>query len=59
MVKQRVLRCRLCGHEWEPLVVKPKVCPRCKRYDWLEPIPKRRAAPISPPESTEIPPSAA
>ncbi len=27
--------CKICGYEWEG-IDKPKACPRCKRYDWLE-----------------------
>ena len=31
-------KCRLCGHEWESRKEKPRMCPRCKRYDWKEKI---------------------
>jgi len=27
-------KCLRCGHEWIPRVKKPKVCPRCKLFDW-------------------------
>jgi len=23
-----------CGHVWVPRVPHPKVCPKCKSYDW-------------------------
>jgi predicted Zn-ribbon and HTH transcriptional regulator len=29
--------CARCGHEWMPLVQKPRVCPRCKSYVWKKP----------------------
>lgn len=30
-----VYRCTGCGHEWpRRFARKPKVCPKCKRYDW-------------------------
>lgn len=30
-----ILRCLRCKHEWLPRRPrKPKVCPKCKRYDW-------------------------
>ena len=33
-----IVRCKRCGHGWEPRVpdAKPLACPRCKRYDWNE-----------------------
>lgn len=32
------LHCTCCGHEWRPIRdTLPKVCPRCKRYEWQEP----------------------
>lgn len=28
-------KCNLCEHEWDSRISgKPKVCPKCKRYDW-------------------------
>ena len=30
------LKCKHCGYEWAARVEKPKVCPRCKNYKWLE-----------------------
>ena len=31
------LNCKKCKHEWVPRSeVKPKVCPKCKSYDWEE-----------------------
>lgn len=32
-VAQQV-ECRRCGHKWTPRTASPKVCPRCKHYDW-------------------------
>ena len=30
-------KCLKCGHQWlTDLDRDPKVCPRCKRYDWNE-----------------------
>jgi len=31
--------CERCGHVWQPrrTTRRPKVCPKCKRYDWQEP----------------------
>ena len=26
--------CKKCGHKWISRVLKPKVCPRCKAYDY-------------------------
>lgn len=26
--------CRFCSHQWLPRRANPKICPRCKRYDW-------------------------
>jgi predicted Zn-ribbon and HTH transcriptional regulator len=37
------LKCKCCGHEWRPDVSVPKVCPRCKSYNWRE-GPKRAKA---------------
>jgi hypothetical protein len=31
-------KCRICGYQWEPRGKEPKACPRCKRYDWKEPV---------------------
>ncbi len=42
----RRLICPRCGHDWKPIVVNPKMCPRCKKYldkkkdikcEWLTP----------------------
>jgi hypothetical protein len=34
-----MVKCRICGHKWEPRTKKePVACPKCKRYDWKEPI---------------------
>ena len=30
-------RCVRCGHEWESVVEKPRVCPRCKSYEFDKP----------------------
>ena len=27
-------KCKKCNHEWNSRVDKPKVCPRCKAYDY-------------------------
>lgn len=33
----RQLHCLRCGKNWWPRSeVKPKACPKCKRYDWNE-----------------------
>jgi uncharacterized Zn ribbon protein len=30
-------RCKKCDHEWIPRINGiPKVCPKCKHYDWQE-----------------------
>ena len=37
MTKQlKIFKCKrpICGYEWQSRVEKPKVCPRCKSYDW-------------------------
>lgn len=26
--------CKICGHEWDARVRKPKQCPKCKRYNY-------------------------
>ncbi len=26
--------CKRCGLDWQPIVPKPRVCPRCKSYRW-------------------------
>jgi len=31
---KKVCKCKLCGHEWISRVVRPRVCPRCKIYNW-------------------------
>jgi len=31
-------RCDRCRHEWVSKMIKPKACPRCKRYDWTEKV---------------------
>lgn len=30
------LKCKKCKHEWLPREEIPKMCPRCKTYDWKE-----------------------
>jgi len=33
------MKCAKCGYEWKSrlkVIMKPKACPRCKRYDWQE-----------------------
>jgi hypothetical protein len=45
-----VLQCgyERCAHQWRPRsLVKPKVCPKCKRRDWDVPHPKNRKAKIA------------
>ena len=27
-------KCKRCKYEWDSNIDKPKVCPKCKRYDW-------------------------
>ncbi len=36
VMKGEVRICRICGHDWQSKVAKPRVCPRCKRYDYDE-----------------------
>jgi predicted Zn-ribbon and HTH transcriptional regulator len=26
--------CKRCEHTWNPVTPTPRVCPRCKSYDW-------------------------
>jgi len=33
----KMLKCQRCGHEWEARVEHPRVCPRCKTYEWDKP----------------------
>ena len=28
------MECMQCGYHWVPRVPNPKVCPRCKHYNW-------------------------
>ena len=32
-----MVHCNQCEYEWEPMGGTPKVCTKCKRYDWQEP----------------------
>jgi Zn finger protein HypA/HybF involved in hydrogenase expression len=34
--RQGLCECHQCGYKWftRLLTVKPKVCPKCKRYNW-------------------------
>lgn len=34
------LKCLRCNHEWFPQIPNtlPKVCPKCKSYDWQKPF---------------------
>jgi len=27
-------QCKKCGYSWESRINNPKVCPRCKSYNW-------------------------
>lgn len=27
-------KCKKCNYEWESRIENPKVCPRCKSYNW-------------------------
>lgn len=36
MKKIQWLKCVACNWEWRARIMKPKSCPRCKRYDWEE-----------------------
>ncbi len=36
--------CLRCGHKWLSLHERPKVCPRCKSYQWDKPPRERLAA---------------
>ncbi len=40
--------CKACSHGWLSRVEKPKCCPRCKRYDWDEPVSSARRKPVEP-----------
>lgn len=31
---KKELGCKRCGHTWVPLKKEPRVCPRCKSYEW-------------------------
>ena len=33
----KLVKCEQCGWIWEPMVADPKVCARCKSYDWKVP----------------------
>lgn len=33
----RKLKCLRCLWTWTPMYAKPKVCPRCKSYEWNKP----------------------
>ena len=28
------VKCGRCGHEWSPRVVKPLMCPNCRKRNW-------------------------
>jgi predicted Zn-ribbon and HTH transcriptional regulator len=34
-------KCVRCGHDWESVKEKPRVCPRCKSYGWQAPWRKK------------------
>ena len=36
-MKSKKATCLRCGYEWPPLTTDPKVCPRCKSYEWRNP----------------------
>jgi len=39
-----VTKCPYCSFEWEPRVLKPKSCPRCRRYlPWKKMTPREWA----------------
>jgi len=37
-----MIKCKLCKYEWASRKNKPKQCPRCKRYDYLAKVEKKR-----------------
>ena len=39
----RLLKCGQCDWVWEPIVDHPRVCPKCKSYDWETKRPTERA----------------
>lgn len=42
IVKVIEYTCERCGYIWQPRgKAEPKVCPKCKRYDWNESQPKK------------------
>ena len=38
MISRRIFydeaTCKRCDHTWNPITPTPRVCPRCKSYDW-------------------------
>lgn len=36
-------KCTKCEYEWEPRIVTPVQCPRCKRHDWGAKLKKRNS----------------
>jgi len=40
-------QCRKCGATWEPRVVDPVQCPRCKRCDWKAPKKGESVKPVT------------
>lgn len=48
--RERQLTCTHCGWQWYPrLDRQPAVCPRCKSYNYLEPVKKRQHGPAGKP----------
>ena len=38
MISRRIfydeITCKRCEYTWNPRIPNPRVCPRCKSYDW-------------------------
>ena len=37
-------KCLKCGLAWESVVDVPRVCPKCKSYDWQKPRKRKEIA---------------
>jgi len=52
-----LLRCQKCGHEWFPRTPEPpKVCPKCKSYEWTITLPGAGGSPLVPPAPSTLAP---
>ena len=39
----RTVKCKRCGHKWEPRVSRPVKCPECSSQNWNKAKPKKKA----------------